>query len=1732
MTRRLGGTGKGGLNGLATLSLGALMGCCLALAGCSDDNGGGSSTTTDGGSDTGVLGDGAVEATADASDARADAVVTDAPTTDSAVVDAGPQCATPAFSVAAGSITAGTSVTLTSAGLPANAFIYFTVDGSLPTHTSPVVSSGGSIVINSSETLRAIAYAAGVCTDSAYETAYYSVLPPDSGADAAPLPQCDAPVIAPNGGTVAAGAQISLSSATLPADGYIFYTTDGSLPNTLTSPVATSGGTITLDQSATVRALAYAAGECSASANTTAVFTVTQPVQDSGPDVAPLSPCPTPTFAPVAGTINSGTNIVISATGLPSSGYIFFTTDNSLPGRGSPIYNAGTVGFPLSATSTVRAISSTLGTTCTDSPVAVAAYTVTQPEAGPPPDAGPDATTEAGPPPATPAEPTFSPTGTAATQANDFTVSLSDTTTTATICYTLGATPPTCTTTGGQAVCTGGALTYSTPLTVNSTVTTGGNVEIQALACVPGAAPSGVSASQFTLQAAKPTFNQAAGIYTYSASLTGTFLTATSGATIRYTTDGSTPSCATSAVYTAPFVLQTGTYSAVACKVGYADSQPSAATAITVNLSAPAITPATGTYSTALNGALSNNAANPAGSWICSTEVAAGAAASTPACGATSSTCATGTPGTTFPAVASGGKVSAIACAVGGMSSPIVSNTYTLNLGTPFINPNSTNNAGAALTTFVVGAGVTSVTAAEPAGDVSTGVWFCFLKDKQFATGAVCGATTQACTQGHATLADLMTDLSANSYTYIANDFVTVVACPSVTSGDASFGYAPGGPVTLAFISTTTVAPPNVSPDSTSPLTVITSPVLTNVNSTPATLCYTTDNTTPTCTPGSTAANCSTVSGLTDQTMSFQVTSGGTGYVNPPTVALSSGSGACTGTPVATVGSGAITGITVSGCSGYTTPPLVTLTPGAPLSTDALSAAISETIAVTVTQGGSGYGSTTPAVSLAFPANPTVNLCSGTVTCTVVMGTGSAAGTVVGVTVGSWGNTTPPNAAAPIVTFDNTGTTGSGASATAALTQTIEFDVERGLSAKGAVSASNYIGSNFTVAPAVKLSVTATNNGTCGTPVVALGTTTGLTDKIVSITATGCSGFSAQPTGYTVALQGPPPLVDAQPNPAAATVAAIASNMWSLPAIQTPTTLKAAACQTGLTQSATTIPTGGNPYTFAVASPIIISQTDVDNANEEGLTIPGPLTATNTMVLSTTSNFAGEFLVYKAVPPAASNAVPVDCSGPGASSVNGAVTVAGNTVTLGPAQIPPNNVQTDVYVIACGSGTNQTKSAIAHTTVTAGEAADFPQISSVANGHNYTKYDTLTTGDPSATQGAITAQNLVTATIVDPNPGAGSFVCYRTDATTPDCTCTAAGDTKVTTASTVLNVTALANTTITAVGCALKADGTLASPSATASVSYNISITPLAAPTSATLTCPAAYTLAENTSLETADGPTVGTVTTCYGLVQPTTCSGTQPAGVNCVTTPTASISFSGDTNSTSLFALQCATGFPNQASTLSISPTKQFGPSVIDPTTDAALGAWSTTSGELVAGTVSSLEGGFTYALPALTTTPGVPVVTTFDVATGGIALAAHNGLAVYLSSNHSTAGNTTTTPEVGTATLPFPAEYAIIVPLTAACTTTCAPVVYKFNGTTWASVADVADITAIKVTASTVEFSILPSLAHTFPDLVNSTTVSAAGAYFTGTVLNGEWPAYQSAWGYFDVPLNSCVTPASWLQ
>src|SRR6266568_3265685 len=151
------------------------------------------------------------------------------------------------------------------------------------------------------------------------------------------------------------------------------------------------------------------------------------------------------------------------------------------------------------------------------------------------------------------ATPTFSPGG--GTYTGSVTVSISDATSGATIYYTTdGSTPTT-----SSAVYTG-ALTFTQTTT------------LKAMAAASGMTNSAVASATYTVQqrVATPTFSPGGG--TYTGSVTVSINDASSGATIYYTTNGSTPTTS-SAVYTGALTFtQTTTLKAMAAASGMTNS--------------------------------------------------------------------------------------------------------------------------------------------------------------------------------------------------------------------------------------------------------------------------------------------------------------------------------------------------------------------------------------------------------------------------------------------------------------------------------------------------------------------------------------------------------------------------------------------------------------------------------------------------------------------------------------------------------------------------------------------------------------------------------------------------------------------------------------------------------------------------------------------------------------------------------------------------------------------------------------------------------------------------------------------------------------------------------------------------------------------------------------------------------------------------------------------------------
>ena len=243
-----------------------------------------------------------------------------------------------------------------------------------------------------------------------------------------------------------------------------------------------------------------------------------------------------------------------------SGATIYYTTDDSTPTTASAVYSSA---ITVSETETLKAIGTHSGDT--NSSVGSARYTIKA------------------------ATPTLSPG--AGTYTATQTVTISDTTSGASIYYTTnGSTPTTAST------------LYSGAVTVSETES------LKALATHSGDTNSAVGSAKYTIEVATPTFSPGAG--TYSAAQTVTISDTTSGANIYYTTNGSTPTTG-STHYSSPVTVSvTGTLKALATHTGDTNSAVgSAAYTISAQVATPTFNPAAGTYSSAQSVTISDTTA-------------------------------------------------------------------------------------------------------------------------------------------------------------------------------------------------------------------------------------------------------------------------------------------------------------------------------------------------------------------------------------------------------------------------------------------------------------------------------------------------------------------------------------------------------------------------------------------------------------------------------------------------------------------------------------------------------------------------------------------------------------------------------------------------------------------------------------------------------------------------------------------------------------------------------------------------------------------------------------------------------------------------------------------------------------------------------------------------------------------------------------------------------------------
>ena len=236
--------------------------------------------------------------------------------------------------------------------------------------------------------------------------------------------------------------------------------------------------------------------------------------------VAYMPPAATPTFSPIAGTYFALQTVAIGDA--TPGAVLYYTIDGTTPTTSSAVYSGP---ITVKATETVKALAMAQGYGL--SAVASATYTITPPAA----------------------TPTFSPVAGTYTAAQ--TVTISDATTGAAIYYTTNGTTPTT-----------ASSKYTATISVSATET------LKAVALAAGDSLSAVASATYTITppAATPTFSPVAGTYTTAQMVT--INDATTGATIYYTTNGTTPTTASSKYTATISVSATETLKAVALATG------------------------------------------------------------------------------------------------------------------------------------------------------------------------------------------------------------------------------------------------------------------------------------------------------------------------------------------------------------------------------------------------------------------------------------------------------------------------------------------------------------------------------------------------------------------------------------------------------------------------------------------------------------------------------------------------------------------------------------------------------------------------------------------------------------------------------------------------------------------------------------------------------------------------------------------------------------------------------------------------------------------------------------------------------------------------------------------------------------------------------------------------------------------------------------------------------------
>lgn len=414
------------------------------------------------------------------------------------------------------------------------------------------------------------------------------------------------------------------------------YTVDGSVPRA-DYGTQYAGAPIAIGGTVTIMAVAYRPSDQQTSPVTAVAYTMraATPTQEENPVGIPARVHP------------ASTNVTITLMSDTSGASMRYTTDGSTPSAldGNPY----TGPFVINTTQLISAVAYRSGYQTSD--VAEETYSI-----------------------GNAANPTISPSG--GTFYNDQTVTLSCGTSGATIYYTTNGAAP-----------DDSSTQYTDPFTINSPAT------VKAVAYAPPLLPSNVvTSAAFVMRSADPSFDPGAGSYTTTQSVTITC--ATLGASIRYTTDGTTtPSDTVGTLYSGPVsITTTTTLKAIAYRSGWTNSNVETAV-YKYPCGTPSYNPAAGTHNNDVSVTISTTTA--------------GATIRYTTDGTTTPSSTIGTVYSTAISITTTTTLKAIAYKTGWDNSAVASGIYTVQAATPSVSPNGATASSAqsvTLTTATTGA--------------------------------------------------------------------------------------------------------------------------------------------------------------------------------------------------------------------------------------------------------------------------------------------------------------------------------------------------------------------------------------------------------------------------------------------------------------------------------------------------------------------------------------------------------------------------------------------------------------------------------------------------------------------------------------------------------------------------------------------------------------------------------------------------------------------------------------------------------------------------------------------------------------------------------------------------------------------------------------------------------------------------------------------------------------------